>query len=392
MLENLFSSLIPIAEAASSVSQKAKTATSFAQQHSEAGANSLLGYVVSHIDNWIGGVMVIALFYILGKMGAKAAKEAILRSRGEEVQESVVVLVERITFLTILFIGITIAFALNGLNFTAVIGALSLGIGFAVKDILSNFISGVIILSQDRIRIGDLINIEGIIGTIVSIDARSTILQALDGTEVVIPNHNMINQTLISYTTNPFRRSEILVGVQYSTDLPKAVSLIKGVIKGYKDIVDKPEPQVLIDQFGDSSIVIKVFFWAESRKNWLVIKSNLANRIKKALDEVGITMPFPIRTLKFDQDDREFLKTMDSLKKGIVPEALPPKTDDMLINAVEKTKNEPNIPYKLEKEVNKQNSSNNEAIPDLNPLTLDPPPVTGVKAQNPTASPPPTHL
>ncbi len=118
--------------------------------------------------------------------------------------------------------ALTIALAINGLNFTAVIGALSLGIGFALKDIIGNFISGVIMLAQNRINIGDFIKVKDILGTIVSIDTRATILQAIDGTEVVIPNQIMLGETLISYTTNPFRRIDLGVGVDYKTNLPRS--------------------------------------------------------------------------------------------------------------------------------------------------------------------------
>src|SRR5690606_14530628 len=147
----------------------------------------------------------------------KAFKRTIIDKKGEDVHEASLVLVERVTVITISIIGITIAFAINGLNFTAVIGALSLGIGFALKDIIGNFISGVIMLSQNRVRIGDFIKVKDILGTIIGIDARATILQAIDGTEVVIPNQTMLGETLISYSTNPFRRVKLDIGVDYKT-------------------------------------------------------------------------------------------------------------------------------------------------------------------------------
>lgn len=312
----------------------------------QTGIQALFSFVVDNIGNWIAGLVIVVISVILGNMAAKAAKNAILKER-DDVQESALILVERMTKILVITVGVTIAFAINGLNFTAVIGALSLGIGFALKDIIGNFISGVIMLAQNRINIGDFIKVGDTLGTIVNIDTRATILQAIDGTEVVIPNQIMLGETLISYTANPFRRIDLMVGVDYKTDLPMVTSLIKAIIDKYEDIVIKPEPLILVEEFGDSSINIKIRFWVESTANWMKIRSNLANRIKQAFDEVGVNIPFPIRTLKLDEDDRSFLKTMDSMKKGIVPEETPVPSREEITTAAGKTEKAMQIPYNV---------------------------------------------
>jgi small conductance mechanosensitive channel len=348
----MFENLIPkaYAQLPASVTGTAAAAKDAAVEGGEAGVQGIIKFVATNIDNWIAALIIVVISYIIAKMATKAIKETMIRKKGEEVQESVLILVERMTTITIVSIGVIIALAINGLNFTVVIGAMSLGIGFALKDILGNFISGIIMLSQDRIRIGDFINVNGILGTIVSIDTRATILQAVDGTEVVIPNQTMLGETLISYSTNPFRRIELIVGVDYGTDLPMVTSLIKGIIDKDKDMVPKPEPMILVDEFGDSAINIKIRFWVESSADWQRIRSNFANKMKKAFDELGINIPFPIRTLKLDEDDRSFLKTMDSMKKGQVPEAAIVPGKDQIANAAAKTEDEEHIPYEVFKE------------------------------------------
>lgn len=310
----------------------------------QSGLEELVKFVASNIDNWIAGIIIVIIAWVIAKMTAGGIKREIVKKKGEDVQESILVLVERMTKIVVLTVGVTIAAAINGLNFTAVIGAMSLGIGFALKDVIGNFISGIIMLSQDRIRIGDLIQIGDVIGTIVSIDTRATILQSIDGTEVVIPNQSMLNETVISFTTNPFRRIELIVGVDYGTDLPMVTSLVKGIMDKDKDIVPKPEAMVLVEEFGDSSINIRILFWIESSKSWMKIRSNLANRIKKTFNELGISIPFPIRTLKLDEDDRSFLKTMDSMKKGLVPELIPVPTQDQVREVALGTENLPAVP------------------------------------------------
>jgi len=345
----MFEKLIPTAYA--QYTQQVKTTAvagkDAAVDSGKAGLEGLVSYVFGNVDNWIAGALVIVASYLIAKMVAATVQKTIKQKKGGEVHESVMILIERMTIIVIVTIGVTIAAAINGLNFTAVIGAMSLGIGFALKDIIGNFISGLIMLSQDRIRIGDFIKVNDILGTIESIDTRATILQAVDGTEVVIPNQTMLNETLVSYSTNPFRRIELNVGVDYNTNLPMVTSLVRGILDKDKDIVPKPEPLVLVEEFGDSSINLRILFWIESSKSWMHIKSNLANRIKKAFDEMNINIPFPITTLKIDENDRSFLQTMDSMKKGVVPQPNAVPSRDAVMAAAEGTVNEPNLPEKI---------------------------------------------
>jgi len=202
-------------------------------------------------------------------------------------------------------------------------------------------------LSQDRVRIGDFIKVSEILGTIVSIDTRATILQGIDGTEIVIPNITMLSETVISYSTNPFRRIDLDVGVDYGTDLPMVTSLIKGILDKDSNIVPQPESVILVDEFGDSSINIKIRFWVESGNNWMNTRSNLAYKIKQAFDDLGINIPFPIRTLKLDENDRSILKTVNSIRQGEVPEPSQPPHPDVIKQVAAQTENLKTIPETL---------------------------------------------
>jgi len=353
----------------------------------ETGVKSLSkfsSFVLSHIDMWVAGVIIVVATVILAKMASTAARDAMIRAKGEDVQENALVLVERMTKMGIMVIGITIALAINGLNFTAVVGAISLGIGFALKQFIENFISSVVMLSQNRIRIGDLVEINGFIGRIVSIDMRTTVIQQLDGPMVTIPNQTMLSSVWTSYSANPFRRMELLVGVAYETDLPSATAIIKGVISKFPDIVPKPEASVMIDAFADSSVTIKVWFWVESTKPFLVVRSNLANRIKNAFDKAGINITCPVRILKFDQDDPALLKTIDSIKKGIIPEPKPKLTKEQMAEYAAETEKMPKIPANVF-EVPKP-----AVVPVVVPPNLSGAPIAG--SPTPSQTPPPKHM
>jgi small conductance mechanosensitive channel len=348
----------------------------------ETGVKSLSkfsSFILSHIDMWAAGVVIIILAAILAKKASTGARDAMIKAKGEEVQENALVLVERMTKMGILLIGITIALAINGLNFTAVIGAISLGIGFALKQFIENFISSVVMLSQNRIRIGDLVDINGFLGRIVGIDMRTTVIQQLDGSMDTIPNQTMLLSNWTSYSANPFRRMELLVGVAYETDLPTATSIIKGIIAKYPDIVPKPEPTVLVDAFADSSVTIKVWFWVETTKPFFVVRSNLAYRIKKAFDKANINITCPVRVLKFDQDDRALLKTVDSMRKGYVPEPRPDLTKEQMAEIATETEKLEKVPMNVF-EVPK---------PAVVPVPVSPAPIPKPQG-NPI--PPPKHL
>lgn len=296
----------------------------------------MISYVLIHLPAWTAGVVVILFFFILAKWIALVIRKRILNSKRERISENSIVLIERVTRLLTIILGFTIALAINGFNFTTIIGFVSIGIGFAIQDIVANFISSMVMLVQDRIRIGDTISINGVLGNIVGMD-RNTIIKAFDGTQIIVPNKTMLNSIVVNYTMNPFRRIELMMKVDYKTDLAQAMGIIQEVIKKSTEVILKPEPMIIISEFGESAIILGIYFWIESnRKGWPKIASNIGSAIKEAFDEAGIKIPVPIRTLKIDEDDRAFLKTMQSIRKGEVPTPHVIKNEPEVIEEVSK--------------------------------------------------------
>ncbi|MBI5412081.1 mechanosensitive ion channel [Candidatus Peregrinibacteria bacterium] len=387
MLKQFLLSQIPAAyAAATNAAALAKTnpqTTALTDVQGTSGLSDLAGIISDHFLYWVIGIVIIVFAFSIAKTASRAVKERIIKNKGEEIAENTLVLVERMTRIGVILVGAIIAASINGINLTAIVGAASLGIGFALKDIIGNFISSMVMLAQGRIRIGDMVQIGDTMGTIVSIDTRVTIIQNLDGNEVVIPNQTMLNSTLISYTTNPFRRLQVDVGVDYKTDLGKATSLVKAILENDSDLVAKPAPNVFIGGFGESSILLQCYFWIESTgKSPFIVRSNVAHRIKKAFDEASISIPCPIRVLKLDEDDRALLQTMDSMKKGIVPAPKEPITEETLKAIAAKTKNERIVPHPLAREEEKKAT----IAPTVPPTQINP------KKDYESVSPPPTHL
>jgi small conductance mechanosensitive channel len=278
--------------------------TAYAQEIAMEGQNdtvlNVLLAILGFMRNlFIAGLLLIASFifarilshYIIGKLRA---------TQGETLHEDVVILVRRMVSVFVIAVGMGIAFQyVLGLDVLQIIGFFGLGLGFAFKDILSNLLAGVIVLMQGRFHIGDLIKIGQFMGKVVEIQTRATILRAIDGTEIIIPNADFLSKTVTSFTTNPTRRIQLIVGVHYKTDIDVAVKIIESVLMKNKNILQKPRPRVIATEFGESAITLSIRFWAQSKDAvcWIYTRSKVINDIRKAFEQQGITIPFPIRTV-----------------------------------------------------------------------------------------------
>jgi len=196
-----------------------------------------------------------------------------------------------------------------------------------------NFLAGGMILLSRQFTIGDFIKVNDTIGKVTEIQTRATILKGLDGTKIIVPNADLFTNQVISFTSNPFRRIEVVVGVEYDTNLQVATKTIDATLKSTKGILFEPSPAILLSspaillsEFAESSINIVVRFWVESHSAWLQTKSNVIQNIKKAFDEVGIGIPFPICTIynANERDAEAFQSTQESKYKTRYPETSTP--------------------------------------------------------------------
>lgn len=293
---NLLSIFVPVAEAAALTDKGSETVS----QSSE-GVGEFLNVLWSSLDNWIAAIIVVLASIYLSKMIKKVVVDRVADKMGDE-HEEVLILVGRATYAAVLAVGLTIGLKVGGIDLTVIIAAVGFGIGFALQDIIMNFIAGVIILASRQFAIGDFIEVNSTLGQVKEIQSRATILQALDGTKIIVPNSDLFTNPVTSYTSNPFRRIEVPVGVEYRTDLKKATNVMLMVLHQHQRVMKEPAPAVILDEFSDSAITFKVRFWVESKDRWIQIKSEVIQQLKDALDEAGINIPFPIRTLVFDKD------------------------------------------------------------------------------------------
>lgn len=197
--------------------------------------------------------------------------------------------------------GVLAAISVAGMrmtNLTIILGAMSVGIGFGLQNIFNNLVSGLILLLERPIKIGDTIEVGTMIGVVKHIGIRASNVQTVDGAEIIVPNGNLISNEVINWTlTDQRRRIEVLVGVAYGSDPYKVQQIFKKIVSEHPDVVQDPKPNILFNNFGDSSLDFRLLFWTENFDEWIRIRSEVIFKIYDALKEAGIEIPFPQRDL-----------------------------------------------------------------------------------------------
>lgn len=180
-------------------------------------------------------------------------------------------------------------------------GIIGLALAFAFQDIAANFISGIFISFRKPLRIGDIVQVKDYMGKVVEINIRDTILRTFQGQMVIIPNKEVLQNPIENFSLLGRRRIDLTVGVSYGDDLEKVKRVTLEAVRDLKQLAAEEETTLFFEEFSDSSINFSIRIWANTPEQitYLAIRSEAIIRIKKAYDENGITIPFPIRTLDF---------------------------------------------------------------------------------------------
>lgn len=209
--------------------------------------------------------------------------------------------------------GILVAIMGSGIDlnsFALIAGALGVGIGFGLQDIVKNFISGLILIFEHPIQVGDAVQVDELSGRVMHIGIRSSTIKTWDGAEVIVPNGNLISNKLINWTlSDQRRRIDIKVGVAYGTNVNLVMETLLECVKLNEKILTDPPAYVLFNDFGESSLDFELRCWTADFGSWVEIRSDIRVAIDKAFKEKKIEIPFPQRDLH--------LKTGFDLNKGI---------------------------------------------------------------------------
>jgi small-conductance mechanosensitive channel len=191
--------------------------------------------------------------------------------------------------------------------FAFVSGAVAIGVGFGAQNIINNFISGWILMWERPIKIGDFLELGEVRGTVEAINTRSTRIRRVDGVHLLIPNSNLLENTVTNWTLqDDLVRTAVVVGVAYGSDVILVRELLERAADEHPDVLKEPQRFVLFDDFGDSSLVFELNLWVRSKaeRGLRAIRSDLRFRIDALFREHGVVIAFPQRDVHLDGELR----------------------------------------------------------------------------------------
>lgn len=243
-------------------------------------------------------IVAAVLILIIGKwLAGKISKLITKLLEKNNVDITLVKFFNNIIYYT-LMIAVIIAAAgqlgINTTSFLTVVGAAGLAIGLALKDSLSNFASGVMLIMFRPFKAGDLVNAGGATGKVVSISLFNTILNTPDNQKVIVPNSSITSSVITNVTANDTRRVDLVIGIGYDDDIKKAKQILTSIIQEEKRVLKDPAPTVAVMELADSSVNFAVRPWVKTAEYWDVY-FDLTEQIKLTFDKEGISIPYPQR-------------------------------------------------------------------------------------------------
>jgi small-conductance mechanosensitive channel len=244
---------------------------------------------------FVRAFLALAIGYLIARAASRGLVAAVGRRFGADASR----LAGRLAFYFV--IGLASISALNELGFDlgVVLGAagiLSVAVGFASQTAASNIISGFFLVAERPFKIGDQLVVDGNLGEVMSIDALSVKLRMFDNVLMRVPNEHLIKSIVMNRTHFPIRRIDLQIGVAYKESMEQVREILFHVADRNPLALEEPAPVFIYRGYGDSALTFQFSIWT-ARENFLALRNSIQEQIKQALDEAGIEIPFPHRTL-----------------------------------------------------------------------------------------------
>ncbi len=247
-------------------------------------------------------VVVIVISWILSSLTVHLLRRRLLaRSTSHLLRE----VTARAGGLLVLLAGLYLVLRIAGLTQLALTvmggtGLIGLVLGIAFRDITENFLASLFLSFQQPFREGDLVEVASVTGYVQRLTSRTTVLMTLDGNQLQIPNSTVFKSTIRNFTSNPNRREDFIVGIGYDDSIPLAQEVALKVLTEHPAVLAEPEPWVLVDNLGPSTVNLRVYFWLDGGQNsWLKVKSSVIRLVKRAFQDSEISLPDEAREVVF---------------------------------------------------------------------------------------------
>ena len=257
------------------------------------------------INVTIGALIAVVLAFFISSLALKIIRKLITRNLPVEDTNKFISIFQFIKYLVYVFV-IMFALRISGVDISVLLtasAAIFIGLGFALQQLFQDLIAGVLIILDQSLKVGDIIEIDGKVGRVQKISLRSTRAYTRNERVMIIPNHMFMDDLLFNWTqNNNIIRDNVSIGIAYGSDTELAKKILLESTQVIKDILTEPKPNVLFDEFGDSSLNFSVNFYVNDAFSVQRIKSDLRFEIDKQFREHKISIPFPQRDLHIFQD------------------------------------------------------------------------------------------
>ena len=276
--------------------QSAANAVAAAPEFFERVMASLADFAANYGLKVVGAILIL----IIGRMIAGQIRKGVHRlgvARGWD-PSLVGFLSSLVYFFVMAFVVVAVlgSFGVQTASIVAVLGAASFAVGLALQGSLANFAAGVMILLFRPFKVGDYVEVAGVAGSIQAIHIFSTILATPDNVRIEVPNGKIYGDIIKNYAGYDTRRLDMTVGIGYGDDMAKAIEVIRGVVQADERVLAEPATTIAVAELGDNSVNLVVRPWVKGSDYW-PLKFDLTQRIKVALDQNGIEIPFPQRVV-----------------------------------------------------------------------------------------------
>jgi small-conductance mechanosensitive channel len=251
------------------------------------------------VESLLGGLAIVFFTIVIANVLAFSTRR-LLAKRGSTV--GVQFAIAKIVRYAILAVGVvggldSMGFRLNALF--AASAVVAVGIGFGLQNIAQNFISGVILLVEQPVRHGDFVEVKGVLGTVEDIGLRATHIITRDEVTIIVPNSALVSESVVNHSRPTTKlRVRIAIGVAYGSDVERVKQVLQDVARANPDVLQKPPPEVRLEDFGDSALSFALYAWIAHARDDLRIGSALRFAVEKAFGEANIEIPFPQREVR----------------------------------------------------------------------------------------------
>ena len=252
------------------------------------------GQVLNLVDILIT-IGVFLVFYVLARIFSRQLQKTVLPKAG--ITGSARRLINSIVSFILLFAGVYTALTYIGINLSVMLvplGAVSIGLGLGLQTLASNYVAGVVILIEKTFRDGDLIDVDGVVGTVIETGLRATVVRTFNNTEVILPNSILISQQLENWTkTDTVIRVDAIVGVAYGSNIRQVHDILLDQITRHEAVLEDPAPRTFLTEFADSAVNFRFQYYVGEPLHRLSSLSDILEGIYLEFERQGIEIPFP---------------------------------------------------------------------------------------------------